>query len=108
MKRGEMLPKDVRILFTALLRLFQKLASHVCVISPSSSPRLYLTRTLSLGCFLLFDVEKHSTDPLSYLSLTHAQSVEKHPSLRRCHNTLVAPGAPSHMNLLMCGYSVVL
>lgn len=32
MERGEMLTKDVRILFTGLLRLFQKLASHICVI----------------------------------------------------------------------------
>lgn len=32
MERGEMLTKDVRILCTGLLRLFQKLASHICVI----------------------------------------------------------------------------
>lgn len=100
-----MLTKDVRILFTGLLRLFQELASHVCVIFFSFLSS-YLTHTFSLGCFLLFYVEKH-TALLFHLSLTGAQSVEKHTSLHGCHNTAVVPGASGPMNLLMCGFSVV-
>lgn len=63
---------------------------------PPLRPGLCLTRTLTLGCFLLFYVEKHSLALSSRLLLPDTRWAEKLASLHGCHNTAVAPGASGH------------
>lgn len=85
-----------------LFRLFQKLASHVCVIFFFFSLSLWDTffcSILSTTAQLFYSI----CQPQTHIQLKSTPSLHRHSA-----SDLVATGASDHTRLLICGFSVVL